>query len=653
MPGSFGGNDLNNAHGPEINMGDGSIYDRPVQPEMDIDTSSIWAREDTSQGPVNHAKRVAVATPARETLTDLRQTVGLAEDKAKTERRQRKEAEAKLQQAQQQIELLQQAQQNTGALLEHQQGLWQEQWNTFQGQLNQDFQQRLEEERARNIEYMNGKVAAQVAAREAELFKQLADAKEQNKREQERLRKEQEKKQADFDTKMAGFHARLSFQQQRAQHSQNNGIEDLFPAAPPVRTPQFVPAATREARRLEMIIREGTDRFPTISMITPTQPEPSAAPGTSKQNSSQASLVDFDDPVIAERLKGLIREEMGVTKSGRKPRRKTKVGLAATLATARRDQQQQLSPIDDLRWKTVGREFWRLKTGFNHAKDFFDYQGVSEATAKGCEAGETAPEASTSKLYFGPGYASSLWNKTILDKCVQEMLEKRKNDPHQYDAPEVSNNYLLALFHNLLTEARNEWSRHQPRAGETFMDARQRADEYEKGRRARNTGNSRKKNKFDGRCKTAREMCRISVAKKDEEAAKTWKWIEEEFIPGLTIGGMSSEEDEPAETQCGNSRRIEIGHKILKCPWRVKKATDYVEMIDEASEKLKPAGRYKRMRDRGEKESMSFPPLGMPKALYDEAWLADQKKWIPDIEEDLAISKKEFQLMEIEVVKSD
>ncbi|KAJ7489728.1 hypothetical protein B0H11DRAFT_1912724 [Mycena galericulata] len=627
MPGSFGGNDLNNAHGPEINMGTAASMTGRRSPK--------WTSTHPASGPArtrpkaptkqtfSQAKRVAVATPARETLTDLRQTVGLAEDKAKTERRQRKEAEAKLRQAQQQIELLQQAQQNTGALLEHQQGLWQEQWNTFQGQLNQDFQQWLEEERARNIEYMNGKVAAQVAAREAELFKQLADAKEQNKREQERLRKEQEKKQvnsrlfprnrdlrvyqADFDTKMAGFHARLSFQQQRAQHSQNNGIEDLFPAAPPVRTPQFVPAATREARRLETIIREGTDRFPTISMITPTQPEPSAAPGTSKQNSSQASLVDFDDPVIAERLKGLIREEMGVTKSGRKPRRKTKVGLAATLATARRDQQQQLSPVDNLRWKTVGRKFWRLKTGFNRAKDFFDYQG--------------------------------------------EMLEKRKNDPHQYDAPEVSNNYLLALFHNLLTEARNEWSRHQPRAGETFMDARQRADEYEKGRRARNTGNSRKKNISGG--PESREMCRISVAKKDEEAAKTWKWIEEEFIPGLTIGGMSSEEDEPAETQCGNSRRIEIGHKILKCPWRVKKATDYVEMIDEASEKLKPAGRYKRMRDRGEKESMSFPPLGIPKALYNEAWLADQKKWIPDIEEDLAISKKEFQLMEIEVVKSD
>ena len=115
-----------------------------------------------------------------------------------------------------------------------------------------------------------------------------------------------------------------------------------------------------------------------------------------------------------------------------------------------------------------------------------------------CEAGETAPEACTSKLYFGPSWATCLWNKKIVEFFVQQVLEKRKEDPNAYDVPDVSDVYLSALFYNFLKDARTEWSRHQPRHGESVVDARKRVEAFEVDRRTRNIANSRKKHVSGG-----------------------------------------------------------------------------------------------------------------------------------------------------------
>ncbi|KAJ7435336.1 hypothetical protein B0H11DRAFT_1937640 [Mycena galericulata] len=664
MPGSFGANDPDidmndgSTYAPpaqlEINMNDGSTYAPPAQLETDMpDTTKIWAAnevgEDTSQRPVNPAKRVAVGNPARDTVLDLRQTVVMQEEKAKAERRQRKEAEAKLLEAQQQIEKLRQDQQNTGALWDQQQALWQGQWDMFQEQLNQTFQQQLEQQRSENFQQVREQLEAQMAEREAQLFKQLTDAEEHHR--------DLRVYQAEYETKMAAFHARFSYQK-GAQHPQNDGIENLFPEAPPPRIPQFIPEATRAARQVEAVIRQGSDRFPIISMTAPTQPEPSPAPGTSEtleQNNSRASLVDFDDPVVQQRLKVLIRpliNEIGVKKPPRKAK-KTKIGFKNSLTAARKEQQEQMTPDIDRRWKTITREMWRRTTSLNRAIDFFDYEGISEATSKRCEKGETAPEASTSKLYFGPGYTTSLWNKTILEKCIQEMLNKRDEDPNRYEVPDVSHGYLLALFHNYLSESRITWSRHQPRMGETFTEARRRAGEYDMERRGRNVGNSRKTNKYDARHKTADKMVKVCLAKKDLKGAEGWKWLRDDFLPELDVGGMSSEEDEPAELECAGQRMMTTGHSIKVCPWRVKKATGYVEKLDKAREKVLTKSRNLRMRVRSTKESMTEAPIGLPRTLYDADWLSNQKKFIPNIEEELMISEKELPLMEIEMVESN
>ncbi|KAJ7678795.1 hypothetical protein B0H17DRAFT_1139195 [Mycena rosella] len=481
----------------------------------------------------------------------------------------------------------------------------------------------------------------------------MADMEAKNRQDQETARAELEKKQVDScvfnrntylpvhqaeqETKMAAFHARFSTQRRSAHDPQNGMNGGHFPDTPPVRTPEFVPPVTREERRVEAIIRQGpVSRFPVISMTAPTQPEPSAAtPVTPEQNTPRVpQLLDLSDPFAVQQLQALLGQA-SPKKSPRK-KRKGKVGKTAALTQARRGQQQQLDPQDDNRWKMIAREHWRLRMGLNRAKDFFDYEPVSEATAQRCEDGDTQPEAGSYQVYFGEGWANSLWNATIFEKCVEEVLKKRAEDPGKYDVPMLQRN------------ARGEWSRWQPRAGETSEAARARAEAYDAERRVKSVGSSRKRNGANYLAEIQRalqdggEDDKISLAKGDESSANAWKWLRDELLEALDIGGMSSEEDEP----------IEVHIKI--CPWRLQKITDHLEMIDKASENTVVTKGFKRFRTRtGQKRSTTDPPLRLPRGLYEPAWLSQQKALIPEIEEQLEISDKELTLMEISLANSN
>ncbi|KAJ7663570.1 hypothetical protein B0H17DRAFT_1211582 [Mycena rosella] len=625
--------------GPEINMdGDGGGHS--------MDTVSIWAAEERPERPKEtQAKRVAVANPARQEAEDAREWADLATQKARAAVREKREAESRLQQAQQYIaglenERKQREQQLQIERQERDQQLrnhWVGEWNKFSGELEQRFQQQLEDQQADNVRQLKQQMDNELAKHEAEHQKQMADMEAKNRQDQETARAEQEKKQAEQETKMAAFHARFSTQRRSAHDPQNGMNGGHFPDTPPVRTPEFVPPVTREERRVEAVIRQGpVSRFPEISITAPTQPEPSAAtPVTPEQNTPRVpQLLDLSDPLAVQQLQVLLGQA-SPKKSPRK-KRKVKVGKTAALTQARRGQQQQLDPQDDNRWKMIVREHWRLMMGLNRAKDFFDYEPVSEATAQRCEDGDTQPEAGLYQVYFGEGWANSLWNATIFEKCVEEVLKKRAEDPGKYDVPDVTKEYILALFAGLLADARGEWSRWQPRAGETSEAARARAE-----------ANTR-------RCKTAERMIKISLAKGDESSVNAWKWLRDELLEALDIGGMSSEEDEPIEVQCGDTRQVTMAHSIKICPWRLQKITDQLEMIDKASENTLVTKGFKRFRTRtGQKRLTTDPPLRLPRGLYEPAWLSQQKALIPEIEEWLEISDKELTLMEISLANSN
>ncbi|KAJ7910166.1 hypothetical protein B0H13DRAFT_2329700 [Mycena leptocephala] len=593
-----------------------------------VNSSRVWADEERPR--INEAKRVAVSTPGRNEAVEARIDADAARGKAKAAIREKRELAAQLNTAQQQIMALQMEQQRLSEQrneeMTRQQNHWKTEWNKFSHEREIVFQRNLERMREESYQQAQAQMQSQIAAREAELKARLAEIEETHQREQDELLREQMRLQADHETKMAAFHARFSAQKRGPQQPQQNEMEEVhFPNAPPARIPEYIAEATRQARRLEAVIRQGVDRFPVVTMAAPTQPAASAAPDTPQQSTSHTPMmIDFNDPAIEERLKGMVYGILG--KSPRK-KRQAKAGATTTLIRARHEQQDQMTPADDLRWKTIVRENWRTTTGLNRARDFCDYEGVGESVMLRCEAGETAPEACTSKLYFGPSWATCLWNKKIVEFFVQQVLEKRKEDT----------NPTMSLTSQI---------RHQPRLGESVVDARKRVEAFEVDRRTRNIANSRKKNKFDCRVKTAEKMVGISLAKNDTAGAATWKWIEEELLPKLGVAAMSSEEDEPLEVQVGDQRRMTTAHNIKVYPWRINKVTDYVELIDKTTETCQRAPN-KRFRLRGDKKSITGPPLKLPRTLYDETWIATTKEFMPDIEEDLEISNEAFELMEI------
>lgn len=215
----------------------------------------------------------------------------------------------------------------------------------------------------------------------------------------------------------------------------------------PKRVPQFVSNTTREQRRIEVILREG-GRFQPVSMTMPTQPtqptpsssgapqdeQPEPEPSSS---SSPDVLAALENPLIQQRIMDMVGEKLKVKSKGKK--RNVKVGFAAALNQARETQQEAITHEQDLRWKvglpsvssrnepqfhaqTLVREKYKSITGINRGKDFFDYEGVATATVKRCDEGDPSarPQGSNEKLYFGEGWASSLWNRIIFDKCIEE-----------------------------------------------------------------------------------------------------------------------------------------------------------------------------------------------------------------------------------------
>ncbi|KAJ6543228.1 hypothetical protein DFH09DRAFT_1088921 [Mycena vulgaris] len=558
-----------------------------------------------------------------------------------------KELEAKLLAA----ERMNAALQKTNAEWEGARQEWGGQWEAFTQQRDQQFQAQLETQRKENMEHLVRQMNAELDNRAAEARNKVFALEQKHQLERQKMeadfaeqnRVALEKKQADYDTKLAAFHARHS--SQRQQGARPTEMDELrFPDAPPTRQPQFIPPATRAERQVEAIIRDTPGRLPIVSMTAPAHqapPETSAAPG---QNGAGAGI-NLDDPAVQERLRVMVQETMAEAKKS--PRTKRKPGAQAMLTRVRKDQQQWLSEADDLMWKQVVRESFRLNTGLDRAKDFYDYEGVTQEEARRCEAGEKTPPAGSCQLYFGVGWANSLWNKQVLENLIQNLLKARAKDSGHYDIPDLTEGYILALFVNRLKDARGQWALYQPRAGETSADAIERATAYMEERRERNIATSRKKSKFDVRHETTGKMIKICLAKQDDPGVKTWNWLRNELLDELETGGMSSEEDEPMEVRYGNQATVMTAHKISICPWRLPKVVDYLELIDKASDARRTKKIQKRIRIRGERQSMTEPPLRLARALYDADWLAQQKKYMPDVEEELQITEKEITLMNI------
>ncbi|KAJ6550115.1 hypothetical protein B0H19DRAFT_1264978 [Mycena capillaripes] len=238
MPGGYFGNDQ--SYPPNISMHDSWPAPDASQGNLQLalgisasgddiamegeNTQNVWASEqDERPQHVTHAKRVAIANPGRNEIADANAVAEAARERAKMQI-------AAMESQQQRLADQMMSRDNQW---EQQRQLWVTQWNQFKGELDINFQQKLEEQRVANLNHMKVQMEAQIAEREAELQLHVAEIEEKSRREQEEWQLEKEKQQAEYETGLAAFHARFSFHNQ-GQNLQNDGTEALrFPQAPP------------------------------------------------------------------------------------------------------------------------------------------------------------------------------------------------------------------------------------------------------------------------------------------------------------------------------------------------------------------------------------------------------------------------------------
>ncbi|KAJ7747095.1 hypothetical protein B0H14DRAFT_2636835 [Mycena olivaceomarginata] len=466
-------------------------------------------------------------------------------------------------------------------------------------------------------------------AKEAE-----AAAKEHEATKQQEL----EKQKAEYDNKLAAFISRTSFVVSAPQRAGPG-----FPQASPALVPRFIEELTREQRLVEVTLRtRGTQLVDdNMGIPTPANSAPDQSPANGAPNPQRPfDSIDWDDPRVSQRMVQTIFASMGAKNFGvTTRRRRTRTSKMTLVKMARQQQQGLLTDEEDLKWKELIREVWRMSVRLNRAKDFVDYWPASDEIVKQANEGHLEVDA-TSPFYFGKGYAAAFYNQRIIDAMLRKTSAV---------FPMFRGDYLEVLIHGLLKDAQRAWKQHQPRMGETAEQARMHAEAYKAQWATWVLSLSRKTQKLEGRIRVVKKIMHIETAKKSQETAKNWQWILE-LLEHLGTGGMSSEDDIDAETAVAGKTMITTVHLVKICPWRSEEVTKYLHWIDRAAESTAVKPLNKRPRVQSQLKSETPPPLRVPREIYNGKWLEDELATFgSEVKEELEISKEAFKILKLAV----
>ncbi|KAJ7893592.1 hypothetical protein B0H13DRAFT_1886298 [Mycena leptocephala] len=443
-----------------------------------------------------------------------------------------------------------------------------------------------------------------------------------------------------------------------------------FPDALPALTPRYAPQTTCQQCQLDTINRNAGGNLPHLRQV---KRENDSADDCCNDNSSRSSseteTESEDDGVSCKgkgarkgqrarlqeilssdkrALKGLVKELMkemnvgGVTKS--KSRRK--VCCATGLDQAKKMQHDKLTKEEDSNCKTLVCELFRLSTQLNRAADFKDYRPATDDQAAHCgDPNGERPLPGVSPFYFGKGYKMCMWNDILLRGLVGDLRQKRAEDPNHWNIPDVSTDYLIALFLNSVKEGRYTWVQQQPRLGESETQVWARAEQYDKATKQAKSSRSRKDMKWKKRCRTAKKMKLLCAG--DPTAVKIWAWVNK-LLALLGTLGMSSEDAKPHKVRIAGRMVRQTTHVIQICPWHPETITDTLELVDFAADQISlKKGVFGCPRVRTNIVSNTLAPPGLPETLYDEQWMADGLEMDPDFMNDLNVSEEAFEIMEL------
>ncbi|KAJ7635923.1 hypothetical protein B0H17DRAFT_1217192 [Mycena rosella] len=414
------------------------------------------------------------------------------------------------------------------------------------------------------------------------------------------------KQTADKANEIAGLMERL-----RPSHGPMVLPQGPFPAHPPRMLPQFINAQTHQQRRFQVIKTSGSRL-----LVIPLEPgggnaEGGSADDTGSGNPREVFTLDPSDPKCMELITKAVRDvlqQLGVAavtvnKESKSPWAPSK------RATQRRRQQAAMSKEHDLYWKRALHEIWRVCYSRSTAEDFASYKSRS-------------------------------WD-----------IEARHDSEDGWGVPDVSEEYLEDELHGLLQRSQEAWARWKPRLDpvaltvETEEEAIARVEANQKIRRGNIKASNTKKRKYEKRHKCVVMTIRIKTDAGGDEAKDLDAWeFFKEMLEHLAPGGMSSEEDEVRDI---GGRLITKVYVVKICIWRPMAVTEYVEMINDTALPLKNAkGASLSPRIREDKIGSSAAPVGMPEAMYDKEWLADQRQKRPHyLKEVLKVSKEAFEFL--------
>ncbi|KAF8121500.1 hypothetical protein K438DRAFT_2005114, partial [Mycena galopus ATCC 62051] len=410
-----------------------------------------------------------------------------------------------------------------------------------------------------------------------------------------------------------------------------------FPNAAPAFQPRYIPETTRQKRQVDMIQRNIGGNLPHLRRVV---------------NPTDGSGNDRDSPGgRGEEHSSEDEEEGEVTSRKGKGKGKAKKGsrLQEILGSDKRTLKGLLKELlteMDMVLQALAREIFRISTGLNRAADFIHYEPATDEQVAQCgEANGERPVPGVSPFYFGKGFQTCMWNDMLLRGLVGDLRKQRAEDPNCLGIPDVSTDYLIALFLNHLREGRLVWARLKPHLGESVEMAEARAQQFDRLSKQSKSLRGRKETKWNKRTATAKKMMLLSA--RNPEAVQIWKWVKR-LIELLGTTGMSSEDAKPNRVRIGGVNVMQTTHVIRVCAWRPEKVTAALELVDRAAEQISlKSSTTARPRIRGGKISSTLPPQGLPKALYDEQWMEDGLDMDSDFMDDLDVSEEAFELMEL------
>ncbi|KAK6971412.1 hypothetical protein R3P38DRAFT_2587258, partial [Favolaschia claudopus] len=336
---------------------------------------------------------------------------------------------------------------------------------------------------------------------------------------------------------------------------------------------------------------------------------------------------------------------------------KQKGGKAAKRSATQRDrakraQQAEMPREFDIVWKRVIREIWRGRYEIDKAEDFSSYASLDKADMQRCNKGYVTPDEDDYTLFLGVGWKSCLWNHYIISKLANQVQDTHEEDPANWGLPTVSSEYIAGLFWNQVTDAQRYWAEMKPRVlidnssglprYETAAEVQARVTGARRKRGDDSTDTSRKTTKFKRRKGAAQTL--VKLKKKTDPDRPTWVYFVK-VMQLLGKNGMSSDESDTLPTDVA---AVPV-FKTKLCKWRANTIDAYVGLMDSAADDMVKGrgGANRTIRIRSEEVGTSEPPPGLPEAMYDEEWLAEQRDTRPDwVETVLRVSKKKFDLLE-------